>query len=333
MRRCSRRGFAATAKRVLLSLTVGAWGLILPARAVTLRDLVADPLLVGSVYHRPVTDQVDAAGAVGINRKGAQPWFIEEQRAGADFVQRGLAVGQSDWIATGWRILDWGIARQAADGSFPGTGDPFHSASFFVEALARALLLESAAQTPVRVAALRRAAEWLVRPDVTKRGEAHNRPYAHRRWILAAALALTARVTGEETFMAAARSYACDGLGLQTAEGINPEKDGADVGYQMVGVVMAARYAAVDHDSDIRRAVIAMIERAARWQAARIRPDGAVDTTGSTRIGMEAARDGQVKGVPYLTVVEGLVYAARLTGDVLFRDVAERVARRRWRPW
>lgn len=315
----------------------GTWALALllavgistaPAGAVSLK-LAADPLLKQSLHRRTVTDRVDADGAVGVNRDRAPRWFIEEQRAGADFVQRGTAVGNPDWVATGWRILDWGIARQSADGGFPGTGDPFHSVSFFVEALARALLLDSAAATSARVDALRRAADWLIRPDVVKRGEAHNRPYTHRRWILAAALGLTGHVTGEKRFMAAARTYAADGLRLQTAEGVNPEKGGADVGYQMVGVVMAARYVAAGPNSEMQRSVIAMVERAARWEAARIREDGTVATTGSTRILIETARDGRVKGVPDHSIVEGFAYAATLTGDASFRGIAERVARRR----
>jgi hypothetical protein len=314
-------GVEGVAWALALLLAVGAS--ITPAGAVTLMDLVADPLLQQSLHRRLVTDRVDAAGAVGVNRDGAARWFIEEQRAGADFVQRGMATGNPEWVATGWRILDWGIARQAPDGDFPGTGDPFHSVSFFVESLARALSLNPAAATSGRVDAVRRAAEWLMRPDIAKRGEAHNRPYTHRRWILAAALGLTGHVTGEQRFMTAARTYTTDGLQLQTANGVNPEKGGADVGYQMGGVVMAARFVAAAPDPSMQRAVIAMIERAARWEAACIREDGTVDATGSTRILIETGRDGRVKGVPDHLIVEGFAYAATLTGNASFREIGD----------
>jgi len=39
-------------------------------------------------------------------------------------------------MALGWRELDWGLAQQQSDGGF-SSKDPFHSTSFFVEALAR----------------------------------------------------------------------------------------------------------------------------------------------------------------------------------------------------
>jgi hypothetical protein len=220
-------------------------------------------------------------------------------------------------------------SRVYASEGFPGTGDPFHSVSFFVEALARALLLDPAAATSARVDALRRAAEWLMRPEIGERGEANNRPYTHRRWILAAALGLTARVTGDGKFMRAARAYAADGLRLQTSEGVNPEKGGADVGYQMVGVVMAAHFIAAGPDRETQRAVVAMIERATHWQAAWIREDGTIDSTGSSRVLIETGRDGRVKAIPYHRSVEGFAYAAALTGDASFREIGERIARRR----
>jgi hypothetical protein len=296
---------------------------------VSLRDLVADSLLQRSLHRRVVTHRLDPDGAAGVNREHSSRWFIEEQRVGADFVQRGTAVGRMEWIGVGWRILDWGIARQGPAGDFPGTGDAFHSTSFFVEALARALLLDTSAATPTRVGALTRAAEWLLQPEVAARGQVHNRPYSHRRWILAAAHGLTARVTGDARFWSAARSYAADGLGLQTGSGVNPEQGGADVGYQMVGVLMASRYVAAGPDPAMRDAVVSMLDRASRWAASRIRADGTVDARGSTRTLREPARDGRIKRIPYHVLVEGFAYAARLTKDRSFEAAAERVARRR----
>jgi hypothetical protein len=309
-------------------LLILAWAAPL-AHAASLAGLIDDSLLHQSVHRRLTLDRVADDGAVGVNRERSSRWYIEEQRAGADFVQSGVALARPEWADIGWRMLDWGIARQSSDGGFAGTGDPFHSTSFFVEALARALLLDPAGANATRVNALRGAADWLVQPDVAARAEARSRPYAHRRWLLAAALAMAARATGDARFIADARAYAADGLRMQMADGANPEKGGADVGYQMVGVVMASRYVAAEPEPALRQPVVAMIERAARWEALRIRPDGSVIVAGSTRMQIETARDGRVKGIPARSLIEGFVYAARLTGDASLRENAQRIARHR----
>ena len=75
-----------------------------------------------------------ARGAAGANVSGYQ--WIEERRRGAEWIVRGYAESRPDWMALGWRELDWGLAQQQSDGGF-SSKDPFHSTSFFVEALAR----------------------------------------------------------------------------------------------------------------------------------------------------------------------------------------------------
>src|SRR5689334_19355748 len=88
---------------------------------------------------------VGSDGAIGINSKwehGQFPtWYIEQQRYASDLVIGGLLHQNTDAIDVGLRAFTWGFAHQARDGSFPGTGDAFHSTSFFVEAVAHSLLL------------------------------------------------------------------------------------------------------------------------------------------------------------------------------------------------
>src|SRR6185437_12231422 len=108
----------------------------------------------------------------------------------------------------------------------------FHSTSLFVEAAARGLLLLKqynatayadtlAADTPKT----RAAARWLTQPEIAEKGRKNNRPYTHRRWIVAAALGQAAALTGDSRLAEAAADYAREGLALQTPAGINPEKD------------------------------------------------------------------------------------------------------------
>jgi hypothetical protein len=125
-------------------------------------------------------------------------------------------------VELGWKLLDWGFARQGSDGSFPNTVDPFHQTSFFVEASARALLLSREHNPAVYADTLAHytdkltdAANWLRGPDgtdVARRGRSNNRFYGHRRWLLAAALGQTAQLTGDPAIEAEARLYADDDL-------------------------------------------------------------------------------------------------------------------------
>ena len=68
-------------------------------------------------------------------------WYIEEQRYGEDLIISGLMHDNTAAINAGFTAFNWGFAHQAADGSFAGTADPFHSTSFFVEGVAHACLL------------------------------------------------------------------------------------------------------------------------------------------------------------------------------------------------
>ena len=122
-----------------------------------------------------------------------------------------------------------------------------------------------------------------------------NLPYTHRRYILAAAFGQAAQVTGVAAFRSKAVEWARQGLALQRPDGTNPEKDGYDAGYQMVGVLMSLRYLPVCTDPQLRARLRAMVQAAIPLELARLRPDGSIDPTGSTRIEKEHARNGKTR--------------------------------------
>ena len=308
-------------------------------RLFRLLDAVSDPLLDRPLYAHPhrLVSHIAPSGAVGVNgdweAKQSDPWFIEQQRYGADLIQAGIVRSDEKLILDGWKILQWGFQRQGMDGNFPGTGDPFHSTSLFVEASARALLLlRQSGKTPPGISfrsyadRVHAAADWLMRPDVAKRGRQANQPYTHRQWILAAALGETAKLTGDGAMASAAAEYARAGLALQTPEGVNPEKGGGDVSYQALGVLMAERYYIGCEDPELRFKIKAMIDLALRWEATKIDVGGIVQPDGSTRTGKEASRGGKVKTVDHKTLVQAFVMGARITGNAKFAADAQRIA-------
>ena len=298
------------------------------APAPSLAQMLRHPLLADSLYRLAVSKAYAADGAAGANREEYR--WIEEQRQGAEWIVRGSARGNPDWIALGWRELDWGLAHQAADGGY-ASRDPFHSTSFFVEALARACLIDPAGSTPARVRGLARGAAWLMSPAAEAAGIGHNQPYTHRRYILAAAFGQAAQVSGEQRFRERAARWASEGLGLQQPDGTNPEKGGFDAGYQMVGVLMALRYLPVCEDPRLRARLRAMIRKAVAPELARQRPDGSIDPAGSTRIELEHTRNGQTKDVPYGEIVQALVYGAQAVPKSAWLAPARRMAiSQRW---
>jgi hypothetical protein len=276
----------------------------------------------------PVSKDYAEDGAAGTNRDGYR--WIEEQRQGAEWIVRGYAEERADWIEIGWRELDWGLRHQKADGSFDSE-DPFHSTSFFIEALARSCILDPAGANARRVDGLARGARWLMSPVAEERGIPRNAPFSHRRYILAAAFGQSSSVTGDRSLARRAAQWAKDGIGLERADGTNPERDGFDPSYQMVGVLMSLRFLPVCEDADLRKQLRAMMRRATTQVLARLQPDGSIDVEGATRIGKERSRAGVVKSMAYGEMVQALVYGAQALPDPGWLAPAQRmVAYKRW---
>jgi len=280
-----------------------------------------------------------SSGANGANvaweGNQAKTWYIEQQRYGEQLVIGGLIKNDPKAIQAGFKMFDWGFAHQASDGSFPGTGDAFHSTSFFVEAVAHTLLIiqqspqsQKYAQKVAQYTPLvHRAALWMISPKVWERGIKNNQPYTHRRYLVAAALGITGKLTGDRQLINYAQTSIADGLSLQRKDGVNPEKGGFDTSYQMVGVVYAERWVTYFPQDDLTPKVKEMIDRALLWEKARILPSGEISKEGNTRTGgQETGRVGKVKDVDYSTVLRGFTYGECVNGDKKWEAIARQIA-------
>ena len=224
-----------------------------------------------------------------------------------------------------------GLARQGSDGGFPGTCDPFHSVSFFVEAAARAMLVMKQSGRPEympviasRIGHLRAAARSAAppRPQTARKGAAVHPPQVH----LGRGVGNDRGVTGDKDLDAAARQYAREGIARQAPEGYNPEKGGFDIGYQVVGLVFAARYDTVCPEADLRSRLAAMLQRGLEWQIQRIDTVGEIHPEGSTRIGSEKNRVGKTKSINYGGTIQALVYGAHILNNASYLPIARTVA-------
>jgi hypothetical protein len=151
--------------------------------------------LISNYLYRRLSKSYNAispSGAHSANidweRHRTTKWYIEAQRYGEGLVIGGLVSNNPQAIQAGFKMFAWGFKQQAADGSFKGTGDPFHSTSFFVQAVAHSLLViqqspqanKYAAQVSRYKPLVRHAARWMISQDVWKQGIKRNQPYTHR---------------------------------------------------------------------------------------------------------------------------------------------------------
>jgi len=317
-------------------------------------SLICAILSVGCAIISPVradAPEVAPDGAVSANiaweQHTASQWYIELQRLGAEDIIIGIAREDDSLIRQGILIVRWGFAHQSADGSFTGTGDPFHSAAIFVEDVADATL-QLSGYRPLTYSAddafysavvaefstsLHASAMWFTTPAVASAGQASDQPFTHRRYLLGALLAEIGALTHDNSLYAAAVPYIHDGLAQQltvgtvdvpypdgsvktvSLAGVNPERGGFDVSYQCTSVMFAIHFYRYCPDAALRKAIRAMISPALLWVSRRISTTGVLDETGSTRAGHEINRDGTPKHVDAQEVISGLVGGYQITAN------------------
>jgi hypothetical protein len=296
----------------------------------TTYELYNSSLLMSAFYKRMSPTGAAPDGAVSVNHqweiKNATQWFIEEQRYGCDDISAAIFANRSNLLENGEKLFKWGFGRQTSDGGFNncsdctppgiGTGDPFHSTSMFVEAVAKCLVLmrQSPSFTMYEsyinqtLPKLIEGVSWLIDPAVMARGIGNDRPYTHRRYILAAALGQTALLTTNQTLRqhlyTLAATFAENGLALQNSSGFNPEKGGYDSSYNAVGLYYACNYLVVCPNSTLQQRLGQMLSKSLSWELTRMYPNGSANFTGNTRVTGNNKTDekgpsGKFKGYDY----------------------------------
>jgi len=312
-----------------------------------IRDLAFETsaFMLSSAYRDVASLYLDSApgGAYGpVNRawdathKGK--WYIEEQRPGSDLISGGIATNNTEAIDRGLLVLNWGFAQQKPDGGFD-CPDTFHSTSFFVEAVAHSLLMLQASEYSSRYSQavadmepkLLSAARWMTIRRNETHGRKNNKPYTHRRYLVAAALGETGVLAGDTSLVARSESYVREGIALQSAPGYNPELGSWDSSYHAKGLVFACRYYTIVASEEMKPILYEMLEKAAKWEASRVKDDGKINTEGNTRVGgkkTEKGRLGKGKTVEVRQVYRAFYYWSVISGDSSYEKLAEKVALR-----
>jgi hypothetical protein len=323
----------------------------------TTYELYNNSLLMNAFYKRASPTGAAPDGAISVNHqweiKNATQWFIEEQRYGCDHISAAIFTNRSDLLEYGEKIFNWGFARQTPDGGFNncsdcnppgiGTGDPFHSTSMFVEAVAKCLvLMRQSPNFPLYesyfntiLPKLVEAVNWLTDPAVMARGIANDKPYTHRRYILAATLGQTALLTTNQTLQqhlyTIAATFAENGLALQNSSGFNPEKGGYDSSYNAVGLYYACNYLVVCPNNTLQQRLGDMLSKSLSWELTRMFPNGSANLTGNTRVTGNNKTDekgpsGKFKGFDYILTTRAFEFGSILLQNETLHNESRLVA-------
>ncbi|MFD2255326.1 hypothetical protein ACFSSA_01440 [Luteolibacter algae] len=275
---------------------------------------------------------VSENGALSVNKDWEagieDQFFIEQQRYGADVIETGIILDDEELIAEGIKMIEWGFARQASDGSFPGTGDAVHSASLFLEAASRAGLALRRHQPQMYRNTIREwrrkcqlCAHWFVIADDA--GSSSNLlPFGHRYFLRAAALQQTAWFSRDLTLEALADEYIVAGLAAQQADGCFVERNEFDPSYQMVGMAFASRYLATSRNENLRTQLSQAMWIGVSRFLADVSPTGMIYISPTSRTASELSRSGNPKRFDYKHCLRTLVMAE----DVLQMPGAENAA-------
>ncbi len=302
-------------------------------------QVLGDPFLLEVLYTHPsrLASGVAESGAISVNaewEQGRRPdYYIEQQRYGGAWTQAAVFAHDRQLLEQAVRIIDWGFQRQADDGSFPGTRDPLHSVSYFVEASARAALLIQLRQGDEPTGVVERwkpkvhlAARWMAQPQLKAHGRASNLdPFSHRFFLRGLGLIEAAALTDDATLVQPALEYLHEGLAAQQDDGVLPERGGFDMNYQTLSVLYAARFYYFVPDADDRQAITDMMMRSLPLFEARVNEAGQVDLDDSSRI-QELGRSGRKKTFSYKDAVQAFTLAYHVTADPRFLSLARRLA-------
>lgn len=304
------------------------------ASAARLVAIEASPPVYDVLYRY---GQVEAArsGAYGANiGASSHAWYLEEQRAGGVDVIDGVLRKDSSLIALGLRIFHYGLARQAPNGSFPGSAWPFHGVALFLSEAAPALLILQA--SPVvssyrpelrwQIGRMRKAAYAMVR-SVHGVGKIDDPTKTHRRFEAAIALGATGVLAHDAALRRWSTVYAWQGIHMTLANGIMPEDGGHDSGYQALGMINACRYLVLLAHGKIYRALYGALRRGEAWELSRVGPDGSINQTGDTRtVGCEErSPNGRCKSVFYAPIFSALAHWGAITGNSRYQRAAHAV--------
>ena len=266
-------------------------------------------------------------------RPGARPWQIERDHYGLMVYTTGVKYDDQERRSLGMKMLADGLGRQQPDGSFSGE-DAHHSAAFYLEALARVLILTEQRNEPDLDRCregLRAGLEWFHRRG-SWNDDWWRDTFHHRFFLNAAALFLGWQVLGPTKASVLEQAYAwmAEGIRRQEPDGAITEHGGTDTGYQSLSITfMAGVLMLCELHGPFRDKLAESLDRATTWLLDRIGGGGVIDASGNTRMtATSGERDrvsGQLKGTKSYETAFALYGAGLVRDNSAARDCATAV--------
>ena len=262
------------------------------------------------------------------------PWFIDNQKPGADVIIAGIYKSDADAIGRGIKILKWGFNQQREDGSYT-SGDVYHTVSYFLAVASRAVLhlknskFESQFTEDISYLkiGIEKTANWLIQKNVEEPGLKIDAPYVHRFYMNGVALGLSGVLLNREDLILRSRELIKQGLARQNPDGSNPEKGGTDTSYHALGLYFAAQYDSIVADAGFKKDLRAMGEKGAKWLASKVLENGDIDASENTRTGPNGEKryGTELKTITYLMIYKSLAYWGRILNAPDLTQAAKKV--------
>jgi hypothetical protein len=241
-------------------------------------------------------------------------WSMGSQIFTVDAIALGNARHDASLVERGALGLDWGVRQhldregvhtleRPCDGTTAADFGGTHHTAQWLTALGEAVYLLRASPFAASygrrirryVARMEEIAERLVDHDNWRTWERTwlvddaGHLFTHKTYMMAAGLALTASLTDDRAaasrWASIAERIARRGMRNQRTNGVNPERGGYDVAYQMYGTWLAELYYATLAPGSLKDELGATIDRAIAWMSTRVDDrTGQVDIGASTRV-------------------------------------------------
>jgi hypothetical protein len=273
-------------------------------------------------------------------------WYIEDQRYGDIDVIAGVLHDNVALVRRGLKMFDFGLKREAPDGSFPGSFGLFHGTAMFLASASPALLvLQNWNQLESRLGPayvkhlawekqrLSLAAHYILRSYWNEPGHIDDRGKEERFFEGAIALDATGVLVRDKWLQHQSHAYALAGAQMTKSNGVWTEyglggRCCHDSSYQGIGLNYGTRFLELVHRGHVFRTVRVAVSRGEQWEISRVRGNGTIITAGNTRTSSCSERDQTTracKTVNLEAIFSSLMRWGVITNDPRFRYTAMRV--------
>jgi len=318
----------------------------LPAGVREFLRIETSPAVFSVQYHYGHVDTAPNGAYLSNINAPRSAWYIEDQRYGDTDVIAGVLYDNVGLIRTGMKMFDFGLKREAADGSFPGSFGLFHGTAMFLAAASPAMLvLEHWNHIDSRLGPahlkhlawekrrLSRAAHYILSAYWNQPGHIDDQGKEERFFEGAIALEATGVLVGDKVLQDRSHVYALASARMTKPNGVWTENGLGgrcchDSSYQGIGLNYGTRFLELVHSGRVFRRVRSAVSRGERWELSRVRDNGTIITKGDTRTSGCSERDQATracKTVNLEAIFSSLMRWGVITNDSRFREAATKV--------